>query len=223
MHMYNEKSIFNDLDETYCQDVSVGNGESADVLGKGTITARANVRAKKNIVAFKEMLYVPDLMCNLVSISRLRKAGCRILFDDDENGNGICYVIVRETNTVMLVATECKQNGLYEVLMNPFRPSQIESDRAEALVAKADPQVKWHERLGHACENTIRKSIPLVKGIKLEKVQSIPLCEPCKLGKSTRSPRPEASDDARRSTRPLELMHCDMVGPIRHPSHNNSH
>ena len=65
MHMCNKKSIVNDLDENYCQDVSMGNGGSTDVLGKGTVIAHATVRAKKKVVAFKETFYVPDSMRNL--------------------------------------------------------------------------------------------------------------------------------------------------------------
>ena len=53
-------------------------------------------------------------------------------------------------------------------------------------------------------------------------MQSIPHCEPCKVAKSTRSQRPSASEESKAATKPLELVHCDVVGPIRHPSHNNS-
>lgn len=48
-----------------------------------------------------ETLYVPELMCNLPSIIRSLKVGFRTLFDDDDNGNRICYVLARDTNTVM--------------------------------------------------------------------------------------------------------------------------
>ena len=47
MHMCKNKSLFTDFDETHCQDVRKGNGESADVPGKEKIIAHANVRAKK--------------------------------------------------------------------------------------------------------------------------------------------------------------------------------
>ena len=53
-------------------------------------------------------------------------------------------------------------------------------------------------------------------------MQSIPHCEPCKVAKSTRSQRPSASEESKAATKPLELVHCDLLGPIRYPSHNNS-
>ena len=118
------------------------------------------MNSKKKKVAFNDTVSVPDLMCNLLSISRLRKPGCRSLFDDDDNGKGICYVIARETNKVMLVAAECQQSGLYEVLMRPVISSKNGVRGANALAAKVKAHVMWHERLGHVSENTIRKTIP---------------------------------------------------------------
>ena len=202
--------------------MSVGTGQATTSSGRGTVFAQATVNSKKKKVAFNGTFYVPDLIRNLLSISRLRKADCRILFDDDDNGKGICYVIARETNKVMLVAAECHQSGLYEVLKRRFISSKNGVTGAEALAAKVGPRVMWHERLGHISENTTRMTIPLVKGIKLEKVQSIPHCEPCKVAKSTRSQRKSASEESKAAKKPLELVHCDLMGPIRNPSQNNS-
>ena len=149
--------------------MSVGTGQATTSPGRGTVFAEGSVNSKKKKVEFNDTLYVPDLMCNLLSISRLRKAGCRILFDDDDNWKRIYYVIARETNTVLLIAAEWPQSGLYEVLMRPVISSKNFVRGAEALAAKVSPNVMWHERLGHVSENTIRETIPLANGIKLEK------------------------------------------------------
>ena len=36
-HMYGDKSIFSDLDETFCNTVSFGDKTSVSVLGKGNV------------------------------------------------------------------------------------------------------------------------------------------------------------------------------------------
>ena len=53
-------------------------------------------------------------------------------------------------------------------------------------------------------------------------MKSIRNCEACKGAKSTRSQRLLASEESNAATKPIEVMHCDLVGPVRHPSHNNS-
>ena len=80
----------------------------------------------------------------------------------------------------------------------------------------------WHQRLGNASDAVIRKSLPMVNGVSLQNWSAVPRCEPCSVAKSTRDHRPIQTDEARNTMTTLELMHSDLVGPIRHPSINGS-
>lgn len=90
------------------------------------------------------------------------------------------------------------------------------------MIGSLDGNTVWHNRLGHVSDAMIRKSAPLVRGINIEDVKHVQNCEPCHKAKSKRSPRSPATEDSRRTTKPLDLMHCDLVGPMRFPSLNES-
>lgn len=63
-------------------------------------------------------------------------------------------------------------------------------------------------------------TIPIVNGVDPQKVQKIShsACDDCQLGKSCRQARPMATKESRKSTGPLDLVHADIVGPVKHPS-----
>ena len=78
----------------------------------------------------------------------------------------------------------------------------------------------WHKRLAHISTAWMAKTAPIVKGIDLRTIvkDSGSLCEECRVGKSCRQPRPIATEESRKSTAPLDLVHVDIVGPMKHPS-----
>ena len=90
-----------------------------------------------------------------------------------------------------------------------------EEKNEEALVAALDVKV-LHKRVGHfgkvGMERLAREG--LVKGLEGGVAGEMEMCEGCELSR----PRPHPHrpvDLSRRSTRPLELFHADLAGPIR--------
>ncbi len=72
----------------------------------------------------------------------------------------------------------------------------------------------WHRRCAHHSHATITKLIQgdLVSGLIVSsKSQPDPICEACLAGKMTSGPFP-SSDSI--SDHPLELVHCDLHGPL---------
>ena len=89
MHMCNNQETFQALNRDLSHGgVSVGDGKVAHVGGKGSVYAHATVDGNVKTVAFNETLYVPSLMCNLISVSRLRKSGCVVIFDEKKDQKG---------------------------------------------------------------------------------------------------------------------------------------
>lgn len=213
-HMCNNPNYFTHLDtDVEPMTVSVGDGTKSAVVGKGTIVCEAEVNGSKRLIGLHNVLCVPDLMCNLLSVSRIRKATLRVVFDDHEDGNGQCEISGKNTGDVYLRGVEQKNNGLYRALMKPLPKKEIGH-----LVAKESNEHTWHRRLGHVSIGTMKSSMPLVTGLSLPRLNSLPTCEPCQLAKSKRAPRPQLKGYFRRATRPLDLVHVDIVGPIRQPS-----
>ena len=109
-HMSNNEPMFSNLEKSMSyRSVSVGNGKEASVSGIGLIRGKDAFDDACVPVQMKEALHIPDLWCNLISVSRLCKAGFAILFDTDKFGEGTCTltrqgsseIFLRHTNAVM--------------------------------------------------------------------------------------------------------------------------
>ena len=73
----------------------------------------------------------------------------------------------------------------------------------------------WHQKMGHASYKhlSIVSKHVLVLGIpKLSSVSNM-LCGPCQLGKQTKAKHLGTQTSA--TSRPLELLHLDLMGPTR--------
>ena len=73
----------------------------------------------------------------------------------------------------------------------------------------------WHQRLGHANYKQVAKVSKLEAVIGLPKFGKIEknVCGPCQLGKQTKSSHLKVNVVA--TSHPLELLHVDLMGPIR--------
>lgn len=105
-HMCNDASMFESLEEKTCQPVEVGEGHHVEVAGVGNVTGTAVVDGKKETVMFKSVLFVPTMMCNLLSVSKARRAGCRVTFDGNDKGSGYCEIIQKTSQKVCLKGIE---------------------------------------------------------------------------------------------------------------------
>ncbi|XP_065623937.1 leucine-rich repeat receptor protein kinase EMS1-like [Quercus suber] len=73
----------------------------------------------------------------------------------------------------------------------------------------------WHQRLGHANYKQVAKVSKLEAVVGQPKFGKIEknVCGPCQLGKQTKSSHPKVNVVA--TSRPLELLHVDLMGPTR--------
>lgn len=110
-----------------------------------------------------------------------------------------------------------KDNGQYRALLAPITTQERIHD-----VSKEDEAYKWNRRLGNVSAGTIQKSIAIVSGVSVRCMNSIHLSRPCEVAKfkfnSKRSPRPKVSNESRRSTQLLDLVHPNVVGSTRQDS-----
>ena len=59
----------------------MGDSRSSPVIGKGKVLLKLT---SGKVLAFSDVLHVPDIRWKLVSVSLFRKAGVRIMFDSDK-------------------------------------------------------------------------------------------------------------------------------------------
>ena len=81
--------------------------------------------------------------------------------------------------------------------------------------AKTDQVDLWHQRLAHASHkqlDKISKRDAVVGLPKFEKIDKC-ICGPCQIGKQIKSKHPSVASV--QTSRPLELLHIDLMGPAR--------
>ena len=81
----------------------------------------------------------------------------------------------------------------------------------------------WHQRLGHLNNNSVDQLAKkeMVTGMNCTtSLHAENKCEGCVLGKSHRNPFPKQSNN--RATRPYEIIHSDVCGPMQIESKRGS-
>lgn len=113
-HMTNNRGNF-----TSCTPQSnksqVGNAEFQSSEGIGNVRVSAIVSGETKSVLFKDVLYVPSLLDNLISLSKVCRNGYRVKMDDEKTNKSKAILRIIDNNSiaVQLVAPEI-HNGLFE-------------------------------------------------------------------------------------------------------------
>lgn len=149
-----------------------------------------------------DVLYVPGLAKNLLSIGSFADRGMVACFDENK-----CILYSKNHKQIVAEGTRNHNNGLY-------RLSARNLDITAGIVHADINTVRlWHYRLGHIGFDRLHdlSAKNMVTGIP-----SIPthreVCTGCQLGKQSRQSFPRQSEH--RATRPLELIHIDLCGPL---------
>nr|BBP47129.1 putative gag-pol polyprotein [Torenia fournieri] len=86
-HMTYNKQLFRDMSSKINSKVRVGDGKYISVHGKGTVAISTYSGTK----LISDVLYVPDINQNLLSIGQLMKKGFKVIFED-------CYCIIKDAS-----------------------------------------------------------------------------------------------------------------------------
>jgi predicted aspartyl protease len=78
-HMTNDHKLFKELDKTIVSKVKIGNGDFISVKGKGTVA----IESLDGLKYISDVLYVPDIYQNLLSVPQLVELGFKVIFEDN--------------------------------------------------------------------------------------------------------------------------------------------
>ena len=153
-----------------------------------------------------KVLYVPKLAKNLLSVPIMASMEAEVHFDKEK-----CIVSKDGKNFVI---GKLVNGTLYTVNAIEFaQPSTANEETAEI----------WHQRLGHLNHNYVdqMKKKDMVTGMNCNlNSNSKRECEGCTLGKMNRNPFPKKSQG--RATKPYEVIHSDVCGPMQIDSKGGS-
>jgi len=191
--------------------VLLGNSSWARVTNSGSVELR--VRAGQNSVVplrLENVLLVPDLRMNLISVSCLLESGIDVEFKANQE---ICS-FTKEGKTV----GQAKKFQNLWVLDMPRWSDGIttQANLAEMgfLAEKGQSLGLWHLRFNHLNEADLKRlaNSGAVKGMDLVGGQAVKgRCSGCALGKHHRESFPQIE---RKETKILELIHSDLIGPL---------
>ena len=179
----------------------LGNGEHVSVKALGQVELFFN---NDRTLCLVDCLYVPDFKRNLISVSCLFEQGLTVEFNS--------FITIRSSTSV--ICTGDLIDGLYYLSPMSYDVLITEIvDKHDHLAKKrkvSNETYLWHLRLGHINPNRIHG---LVKSGILTSLdfEPIPVCESCLEGKMTKRP---FKAKGYRATKPLELVHTDVCGPI---------
>ena len=168
--------------------------------GKGTYRTIADLGDGIQHIALKDVLFVPDLEKNLLSVRAMTKLGAFVNFEGDQ-----CRII----RSSKILATGKIQGRLYKLNTIP-----TESVNTVSKEPNTESSLElWHYRFGHLGMDNVKKlkHDNLVDGMQIQ-LKKAELCEPCIMGKHHRSAYPKGT--AKRATEPFEIIHSDVCGPM---------
>lgn len=203
-HMTPFREIIENFNPNVVGTVEVADGEFIEAKGAGKITMLVSDECGEWKLQFNEVIYVPDLDSNLISIIQLDNKGFEIKIK-----NGILMVMEKEDT---LFKAKNNYGDAYilncnEYVVNNMNKKKEENSKEHGKFgsAKARRTVLWHDRLGHMT------SLPPVCG----KEKCPPECEVCPQGKMNRK---KFTLSTSRGSDCLDLVHSDVMGKISPPT-----
>lgn len=201
-HMTGSKDFFKSFEETSSVTVVMadGNCSRSSGNGSGTVTGVDGTGMPKEI-NLNNVLYVPNLESGLLSVSKIAEKGFQVLFKRNS------VEILDEADNVVVLGE--RSGGVYVL-----RESE-QAAVAEGCHHTLNCQHTWHRRFGHrdpAVFERLKKE-DLASGVKIVDCGARIVCEHCLEGKMARLPFPQQS--VKKTTRPLQLVHTDLCGPMR--------
>ena len=177
-------------------------------VGIGSVPLESFVDGACIAATLTNVLHVPDVQQNLISIGKLTDRGFEARF----TGTGL--KIMRGTQVVALGVREGEK--LYKM---KCRVLAERTAHANTVVDEPQTVDVWHERFGHVNYQTIGEAIRhgTVTGLQIQaassggSAQSRGLCEACCFGKQARFPIPKSTE---RAARCGDLVHFDTCGPM---------
>jgi len=219
--------------------VWLGDNSYITAHGIGHIPVHMRAKNKWNRVILQDVLYVPELHGNLLSVSALAKRGARVQFFDhrceilDKDGTLTCVGHLDNSLYVVDARTSISDSArLTHVDVFPSEGDDIPTDddataayTARSQISTADVRT-WHRRLGHISADSVLRMVQkgMVTGMAITGDASrdaIGLCEPCIMGKHTR--RDIEKHTHVRANVILGRIFSDLCGPMQTRSREGYH
>ena len=174
-----------------------------------TMTVKGVGTLDLNKCKLKEVLCVPELTKNLMSVSEITENNGTVLFTKDSVQILTGEIPMPKQNIV--IEGKKRANGMFVVDLNG-------TDEA-MLTQTVNVGMDWHRKMGHLNFKSLKKIASLCDGVPKEiaNIDENNFCAVCVNAKQTRFP---FKTERMRATRILQIIHTDVCGPFEIETHD---
>jgi hypothetical protein len=191
------------------RNVHMGDDSIVEAIGMGSILVKVMVKGRTKRIRIKDVFHVPKLHANLLSVNKILSNGYQVQLNMNE-----CIVRAFDGE---VIAIALRESNLYQVTFTKVCEMHVAN---VAQISTIDGALElWHRRLSHLNVKGVHALQNMVSGMNLGNMPcptSSFVCERYMEGKQHRKPFP--SDGGMHATKPLEILHLDVYGPMRSTS-----
>ena len=173
-HMCGDKEVFSELDETFHNTVKFGDNSTIFAMGRGMVTLYAKENSTHTI---SNVLLVPDLKTNLLSVGQLQEKGYEISIKD-----GVCQI--RDEKLGLIAQVNMTPNHMFPLYLH-YTGHSCFSTKLK------DDAWLWHFHCGHLNFGGLKTlwQKNMVMGLP-QITTSSEVCEECVVSKQHCNPFP---------------------------------
>ncbi|SOV04828.1 uncharacterized protein UDID_17205 [Ustilago sp. UG-2017a] len=188
----------------------------------------ASLRVGEATIQLLDVLYVPKLNANLLSVQGLIENGARVIFDEfgttikQNDGTQVQFKRDRRQGhfkvrgQALALELEETRDGIPEDNQNTGKLDNAPEGNKDT---KHRDSYLWHERFGHPGRDKTRQIRAHYLGTDEEMEHESKHCNACSQGKQTRARMSQSESE--RMEAPLELVHVDLMTDFK--GHANYH
>lgn len=187
-HLCCDRNMF-DVFEEHTEEIILAGNNRIQAKGRGQVYIKAFD------IILKDVLYIPCLQCNFVSVGKAVSGGCMVQFNNKE-------AIITSGGKKLFVAKKVGNLFLYGADNNElFFSCNVSED-----------VMKWHRRFGHMNFASLRQLVnkEMVLGLHMKVPDNIK-CTVCLQSKCCVKPFQSSETRAKDL---LEIVHSDVCGPM---------
>ena len=206
-HICNDRSFFVDMKSLEKPlDIALEDSCVLKAQGTGTVILMIQSGSLERKCKLHNVLYVPELAYNLMSVAKAIERGADLVFNDRG-------CMIKDANH-KLIAMATKVGNLYYLPHAKPKDHVHVTDSVQSTSNRPLKEDLWHRRYGHLGGRNLEKlsKVNLVEGFDYCISKEISFCEPCLKGKLQRNQFSAHSE--RKTSKPLELIHSDVCGKI---------
>ena len=214
VHVCNDKSLMTEYKE---QPTNVGGSTSNGISpGRGKVRLRLSLQDNSEglILNLRNVYYLPNSPCNLVSLGLLNDSG---IYHSNEretlyhvDSKRVLAQAQRWRNSYLLKPLNLSDGAVHLLKINnndyQWLPHALRSVAEPATTSLST----WHKRLGHPNFSSLKAYLNRLY-IPYTDDSSGYICDSCLRAKATKT---YCRDPQKRSERPYQFIHTDLVGPI---------